>query len=151
MILRLSGMTVAVFGVALIVPGIMGAHQADDRALHHLALALSRQANEQFDPCDWQRQWYLASIVASASGAAFAAGGAAMVLLWRWGLVVVAATFGLMAAYPWALELMGADKYPFEKPGWIDTPVLVAVACAALYGYRASRRTTANATMKNRR
>ena len=142
MLLRAIGTTTALLGAVLLVLGVLGAHQASERAMHHFVASL--QLGQGFDPCDWQKHWYLASVTIAAIGSALALGGTLVALHRRWGLLIVGSAILLTATYPWALKVAGFNRYPYENPDWVETLVLIGLACAAFYGFIAARRTTAN-------
>jgi hypothetical protein len=132
-LLRIAGIMFIVVGATLSALGTHGVIHGPFMAEFSEGLAKSRGL--PFDRSTWLLHWRASGLALACTGAIVGLGGIALVLQKRWGLLLLATVFFLAATAPWVTQWFGLVRYRFERPGSVETIVLLAFALLSAWGY----------------
>ena len=120
--LRIGGVAVLLLGLALAAAGIVGILRGPSML-------------SSGDSSTWLYHWRLWGIGIACGGGAIAIAGVALALGKRWGFLLLALVMIFAATVPWIIQGFGLTRYPYERPGSMETFVFLALALPALWGY----------------
>jgi hypothetical protein len=132
-LLRVAGIVFLCLGATLAALAVTGIIHGTSLTSFSTELAQSR--NQAFDASMWLAHWRVWGSAITCLGGGIATAGAAIALNKRWGLLLLGTVLFLAAIAPWVAQSLGFVRYRFERPGFVDTVVLLAFALLAIWGY----------------
>jgi hypothetical protein len=132
-LLRIVGIVFLCLGAILVAVGVTAIQHAS--SIMSLSTEFAQSRNRPFDASTWLAHWRVWALVDICTGGAIAAGGAAVALKKRCGLLLLGMVLLLAAVAPWVIQWAGLARYGFERASLTDSAVLLPFAFLSIWGY----------------